>query len=40
MSKIKFHAHTEPQDKIILLYILVLMFLDSKQEDKRFWSEW
>jgi hypothetical protein len=26
--------------KIIVLYILIFMFLDSKREDKRFWTEW
>jgi hypothetical protein len=26
--------------KIIVLYILMFMFLDSKREDKRFWTEW
>jgi hypothetical protein len=26
--------------KIIVLYILIFMFLDSRQEDKRSWTEW
>jgi hypothetical protein len=26
--------------KIIVLYIPTLMFLDSRREDKRFWTEW
>jgi hypothetical protein len=26
--------------KIIVVYILIFMFLDSKREDKRFWTEW
>jgi hypothetical protein len=26
--------------KIIVLYILIFMFLDSSREDKRFWTEW
>jgi hypothetical protein len=26
--------------KIIVLRILIFMFLDSKREDKRFWTEW
>jgi hypothetical protein len=26
--------------KIILLYILILIFLDSKQEDNRFCTKW
>jgi hypothetical protein len=26
--------------KIKLLYIIILMFLDSRREDKRFWTEW
>jgi hypothetical protein len=25
--------------KIIILYILIFMFLDSRREDKRFWTE-
>jgi hypothetical protein len=27
-------------DKIIVLYVLILMFLYSRQEYKRFWTEW
>jgi hypothetical protein len=26
--------------KIIILYILIFMFLDSRRKDKRFWTEW
>jgi hypothetical protein len=26
--------------KIIVLHILIFVFLDSRQEDKRFWTEW
>jgi hypothetical protein len=26
--------------KIIVLYMLIFMFLDNRQEDKRFWTEW
>jgi hypothetical protein len=26
--------------KIIILYILILMFLESRWEDIRFWTEW
>jgi hypothetical protein len=26
-------------DKIIVLYILIFIFLDSRREDKRFWTE-
>ncbi|PNF25245.1 hypothetical protein B7P43_G13294, partial [Cryptotermes secundus] len=26
--------------KIIVLYILIFMFWDSRREDKRFWTEW
>jgi hypothetical protein len=34
MSETKFHTHTEPQAKSVL-YILMYMFLGSRQEDKR-----
>jgi hypothetical protein len=27
-------------DKIIVLYIQILMFLDSRPEDRRVWTEW
>jgi hypothetical protein len=27
-------------DKIIVPYILIFMFSDSRREDKRFWTEW
>jgi hypothetical protein len=26
--------------KIIVLCVLIFMFLDSRREDKRFWTEW
>jgi hypothetical protein len=26
--------------KIVVLYILTFTFLDSRREDKRFWTEW
>jgi hypothetical protein len=28
------------RDRTIVLYIVILMFLDSRQEDKRFYTEW
>jgi hypothetical protein len=33
----KFHKTTL---KIIVSYILIFMFLDSRREDKKFWTEW
>jgi hypothetical protein len=27
-------------DKIIVLYILIIKFFDSRQKDRRFWTEW
>jgi hypothetical protein len=27
-------------DKIILFYIQIFIYLDSRREDKRFWTEW
>jgi hypothetical protein len=27
-------------DKIIVLYILIFTFLDSRREEKKFWTEW
>jgi hypothetical protein len=29
-----------PTGKIIDLYIVIFAFLDSRREDKRFWTEW
>jgi hypothetical protein len=40
ISEIKFRTHTESKAKITFLHILIFMFLDSRQEDKRFWTEW
>jgi hypothetical protein len=33
------HTNTEPQAKLVL-YILIFIFVDSRQEDRRFWTEW
>jgi hypothetical protein len=35
----KFHNH-KTVFKMMVLYILTLMFLDSKQEDKKILTEW
>jgi hypothetical protein len=40
ISEIKFHIHTEPKNKIIVLYILIFMLFNSRWEDRRFWTEW
>jgi hypothetical protein len=42
MSHAKFHTHTKSQAKITVLYIRTLLFafLDSRREDKTFWTEW
>jgi hypothetical protein len=40
ISETKFHTHKQPQVKIVLLYNLTFPFLDSRREDKRFWTEW
>jgi hypothetical protein len=39
-SETMFHTHINPQAKIIVLYTLISVFLDSWREDKRFWTEW
>jgi hypothetical protein len=39
MSETKFHTHTEPLQKIMVLYILIFTFLDSRREARRFWTE-
>jgi hypothetical protein len=33
-------SHPYKTDKIIFLYILIVKFLDSELEDKRFCTEW
>jgi hypothetical protein len=33
-------SHSYKISKIIVLYILIFMFLDSRREDKSFWTEW
>ena len=38
MLETKFHTHTQ-KGNIIVLYTLIFMFLDSTQEDGRFWTE-
>jgi hypothetical protein len=38
LSETNFHTHTEPQEKIVLC-VLIFIFLDSRREDKRFWTE-
>jgi hypothetical protein len=40
MSETKFHTHTKPQAKIIVLCVPSFMFLNRRHEDKRFWTEW
>jgi hypothetical protein len=39
MSENQFHTHTKTTSKIIVLYILIFTFLDSRQEDERFWTD-
>jgi hypothetical protein len=39
MSETKFHTHTTLQEGKLVLYILIITFLDSRQEDKTFWTE-
>jgi hypothetical protein len=39
MLETKFHTHTN-QVAELFLYILAFKFLDSKQEDRRLWTEW
>jgi hypothetical protein len=42
MSETKFHTHTELQAKYsnVLYSILIFMSLNSRREDKIFWTEW
>src|SRR5215475_7640913 len=35
MSATRFHTHTKPRAKLLVLYILIFKFLDSNLEDKR-----
>jgi hypothetical protein len=39
MSKTKLHIQAEARTKLVL-HILIFTFLDSRQENKRFWTEW
>jgi hypothetical protein len=39
MLEIKFHALTEPEEKLVF-HIAISKFLDSRQEGKRFCTEW
>ena len=32
----KFHSHTTQQAKLLVLYVLIFIFLDSKLEDKTY----
>jgi len=34
------HPYTTTDNIIIILYILILIFLDSKLEGQKFWAEW
>jgi hypothetical protein len=34
MSETKFRIHAEPQAKLIVSYILIFMFVDSRREDE------
>jgi hypothetical protein len=33
-------SHPYRKKKIIVLYILISTFFDSRREDRRFWTEW
>jgi hypothetical protein len=39
MLETKFHTHTESYRQNYYLYIVIVTFLDSRREDKRFRSE-
>jgi hypothetical protein len=39
MLETKFHTHKNHRN-IMVLYIQIFTFLDSRQEDKRFCTEW
>ena len=38
--RVQFSPPYKTTGKIIILYILILIFLDSKLEDKRIYAEW
>jgi hypothetical protein len=36
----KFYHHTKLQENLIVLCILIFTFLNNRQENERFWTEW
>ena len=40
MWETKFRTHSKKKEQKYILYILIFMCLDSKLEDKRFFTEW